>query len=537
MPLASGLIGLTPALALSLVHFLWQGAAIAIALRLVLALSHSPRARYAWSLSALIAMAAAPAVTFWALTRGTTELTAVAIAPAVSPFAPGPSWLGMVVVAWAAGASILALRALVGFALVDRLRRRAEPLPRLWAQRCKLLAATVRVAFAQSRDISGPVVVGIIRPVVLVPAAALAMMPVEQLEALILHELAHVRRLDALANLFQTLVEILLFYHPATWWVSRTIRIEREHCCDDMAVGQIGDPTLFVRALESLVQLPPPPAMALGAGGAPLLQRVRRLLGIEDSTRKFDVRALAASLLVLTVLMLGWSAHSDARPAKPTATELAAEKPVASAGPATADAAAAQPEPDDNESRPRSPRFVAEPDQPAGSDGEVASSDPLERYYDALHRYQAILERYQNALAGTDARRSGEELTNQQLGDANRQLGAASQALASGSRQSGRQYRAGNSNIVSTTLTVGSASGTTTIDEGPTFSITGPTSNVLFQLDGRRSSEAVLRSIPPARIASIQVTDAGSGFARSQGAHPEQPVVNLVTKPPSSTDR
>ena len=87
-----------------------------------------------------------------------------------------------------------------------------------------------------------PTVIGWLRPVVLVPASALAGMTPQQLEAILAHELAHIRRHDYLVNLLQTLVETLLFYHPAVWWLSRRIRIERENCCDDLAVSLCGDP-------------------------------------------------------------------------------------------------------------------------------------------------------------------------------------------------------------------------------------------------------------------------------------------------------
>src|SRR4029434_68939 len=91
--------------------------------------------------------------------------------------------------------------------------------------------------------------VGRLRPVLLLPAASLAGLTPQQLEAVLAHELAHIRRHDYLGNVFQTLVEALLFYHPAVWWPSARIRYERELCCDDLAVEVCGDPVCYERAL------------------------------------------------------------------------------------------------------------------------------------------------------------------------------------------------------------------------------------------------------------------------------------------------
>src|ERR687891_1536007 len=97
----------------------------------------------------------------------------------------------------------------------------------------------------------------------------------QQLEAILAHELAHIRRHDYLVNLLQTLVETLLFYHPAVWWLSRRIRLEREHCCDDLAVSLCGDPYTYASALADLEQLRGSGQLVVAATGGSLLQRVR----------------------------------------------------------------------------------------------------------------------------------------------------------------------------------------------------------------------------------------------------------------------
>ena len=104
----------------------------------------------------------------------------------------------------------------------------------------------------ESALVDVPVVIGWLRPVILLPVAALAGLTPAQVEAILAHELAHIRRHDSCVNVLQTIAETLLFYHPAVWWVSHRIRAEREHCCDDIAVAVCGDPVAYAQALAEL---------------------------------------------------------------------------------------------------------------------------------------------------------------------------------------------------------------------------------------------------------------------------------------------
>src|SRR6185295_14003751 len=108
------------------------------------------------------------------------------------------------------------------------------------------------VAIVQSAAVAVPTLIGWLKPVVLLPASALSGLSPEQLQAILAHELAHVRRHDYLVNLLQSMVETLLFYHPAAWWVSARVRAEREHCCDDLAVDVCGDRDSYATALAEL---------------------------------------------------------------------------------------------------------------------------------------------------------------------------------------------------------------------------------------------------------------------------------------------
>lgn len=158
---------------------------------------------------------------------------------------------------WMAGVVVFWPRLPGGWMIAERLRRREVRLaPAEWQQTFDRLCTRLRISRPVQLLISGlvhaPAVAGLLRPVVLVPVGALAGLPAEQVEALLLHGMAHIRRYDYLVNAIQSMVEALLFYHPAVWWVSGHMRSEREMCCDDAAVAITGDALGFARALAQV---------------------------------------------------------------------------------------------------------------------------------------------------------------------------------------------------------------------------------------------------------------------------------------------
>jgi beta-lactamase regulating signal transducer with metallopeptidase domain len=171
----------------------------------------------------------------------------------------------------------------------------------------KRLGVRRAVRLLQSARVDSPLVIGIVKPLILLPAAVLTELPPAHLEALLAHELAHVLRHDYLVNLLQSVIETLLFYHPATWWVSRRIRAERENCCDDLALAVTRDRVAYARAL-AVVAGAWTPALAPAASGGDLLPRLRRVLGKSDtaaagSASRWLVGALAGGLCVAALLM------------------------------------------------------------------------------------------------------------------------------------------------------------------------------------------------------------------------------------------
>jgi beta-lactamase regulating signal transducer with metallopeptidase domain/peptidoglycan/xylan/chitin deacetylase (PgdA/CDA1 family) len=158
-----------------------------------------------------------------------------------------------------------------------------------FARLCGKIGVTAKAKLRESAQVAAPVVIGWLKPVVLIPSGAFLGVAPAQLEAIIVHELMHVRRADFLVNFLQTLVEILLFYHPCAWWISREIRREREFVCDDLVVSFYGEPLSYARALANLEQFRQTakqnvPQLSLAANGGNLMKRIQRILKKETET-------------------------------------------------------------------------------------------------------------------------------------------------------------------------------------------------------------------------------------------------------------
>lgn len=166
-------------------------------------------------------------------------------------------WLAL---GWILGAAFMVCRLGGGLWWLDRhYLAPSTPAPEPWQAKAEALAAGLgiqrRVKVRTSPKADSPLVIGWLKPVVLVPASTFLHLPPAALEAVLAHELAHVRRSDFLANLLQSLAEALLFFHPAAWWLSRHVRELREHCCDDVAAALCGDPMALAEGLSALARL------------------------------------------------------------------------------------------------------------------------------------------------------------------------------------------------------------------------------------------------------------------------------------------
>ncbi len=247
-------------------------------------------------------------------------------------------WLTWIMAVWSLGVVVCSLRPLLGWHTLWRLKRvGVKPVSDdvLAAMRrvTERLGLRRAVTVLQSTLAQVPVVVGYLRPVVLLPVSLMTSLPAEQLEAILAHELAHVRRHDFVVNLLQTLVETFFFYHPAVWWLSHQIRVEREHCCDDLVVASFGNRVEYGRALLAIEELRGrSTVLALGANDGSLLSRIRRIVEVrsDHATHERGPAALMTLALVGVVcaLSMTWSlAAKDDAKKEPKPDRYVAELP------------------------------------------------------------------------------------------------------------------------------------------------------------------------------------------------------------------
>jgi bla regulator protein BlaR1 len=321
----------------ALLHFLWQGALLGLAYRVLRPLAASVTARYRLGLLSLVLMAACPLLTMaylWpasplASASGVLALPSATVAADAAAGAAGmlnlEALLPWLVAAWFLGACAIAVRAFAQWRRLTWLVRHATiPLAD-----CASVLARLRTRFGIRRPvrllgsmgIDTPMLVGWLRPVILLPISMLSGFTPQQIELIIAHELGHIRRWDYLVNLLQVVIETVLFYHPVVHWISREIRDARESCCDDLVLALAdGSPVVYASALADLEQLrqdtgaAPTLTPALAASGGVLLTRIRRIVGAQVAlhdplprTSGWPVALLIAASLVALLRTHGLS--------------------------------------------------------------------------------------------------------------------------------------------------------------------------------------------------------------------------------------
>src|SRR5690606_32200412 len=284
------------ALGWTLIHSIWQGSLVALVLGLLFWILHrqSAQVRYFLALSAMLLVlimsvgtfiylfekqtgsnASASPMTLEVLPKQHEVWVDVAPYPQMSDIssasvASSGIWseitayfhqhLPVIVVLWLMGVVVLLLKLIGGIAYVQRLKNyRTQPVTAIWQKQVNMLARRLQVSksiqLMESALVKTPMVIGHLKPVILLPVGILTGLPPAQIEVILAHELAHIRRHDYLINILQKLVELLFFYHPAIWWISAMVRAEREHCCDDIAVSITGDSFTFGKALASIQEI------------------------------------------------------------------------------------------------------------------------------------------------------------------------------------------------------------------------------------------------------------------------------------------
>lgn len=281
----------------TLLHFVWQGALIALLFKVILEAMGKNRAnaRYAACCAGMALMIVAPAVTLIVLAGAPAEPLPI-LPPEIAAVDPGEfslwEWLSpalpWLTLFWFSGTIVLQGRLIVHFVNAQRLKRRGTRPAPLSLQRtvtdlCALLDIRRTVHVFKSSLTRVPMVMGWLSPVILVPGSVLSGLSPREIKMVLAHELAHIRRHDYIVNLVQALFEALLFYHPAVWWLSNRMRVEREYCCDDVAVSACRDALSYARALSSLDALRDDERLTVMAStGGSLMNRIFRLLGVHS---------------------------------------------------------------------------------------------------------------------------------------------------------------------------------------------------------------------------------------------------------------
>ena len=361
----------------TMLHFLWVGGAlglVAAAGRRTVRKAR-PEVRYGFALFCLAALAVAPSAIAVVVAgslpaRGPSHDPAASVVPTLSPRHVGPpvseafidapdsgavlarpssitpaggSTVGRVLGAaavvmpwlWLGGAPATFALLATGLAGAERLRRRCivladGELVELARRLGAALGIARPVALGVCDRLSGPLLLGVVRPLILLPPAVLTGWSPEQLEMALLHELAHVRRFDNLVNLAQRVVESALFFHPAVWWVSAWVRLERERCCDRLVVARTGRARPYAELLASLA-LPGyrPGRASVALGESPVVVRIRSILNLEDDSMRLSrsAVALSAALLVAPAVLIASPGDPPPRDGDKNAAPAPAEPP------------------------------------------------------------------------------------------------------------------------------------------------------------------------------------------------------------------
>ena len=318
-------------LSLTLLHFIWQGLLVAAVLKSALLIfnNNKPQLRYALSALAMSVNLLLPIVTFaiiyqtenlstntfansLALSQFIEELRQPDVFFSYNEFA---SLLPYIAILWLTTITLLAGKLSLEIYNVNNLSQQntiapSQKLQTRFNELAKKINLTITPRLLLSLKVEVPMAIGWLKPVVLLPASMLSGLSTSQLEMLLLHELAHIRRHDYLVNFCQTLVEILLFFHPAVHWVSKQMRNEREYCSDDIAVQHCGDAIAYAHTLAETASLCTKahhhtiPDIAMAASGGDLKQRVIRLVDHHCAPKNNISKWFASIIIVFSVLLL-----------------------------------------------------------------------------------------------------------------------------------------------------------------------------------------------------------------------------------------
>jgi beta-lactamase regulating signal transducer with metallopeptidase domain len=332
---------LVKALCSSLIHSLWQGVLLAVLAGIIVVCTRksSPVRRYNLLITALLIFACTVAFTLiHEVTREHTMPPVIAggqviigenaalmphVIPKTNDYQAVLRFLnvnsGSIVFIWFLVVMARVLQLLTGLHSLYYLRRRQVlAVSEAWENRVKQLALQLGikrlVGIAESGIAKVPMVIGHLKPLILIPAGLLTAMPPDAIEAILVHELAHIRRRDYIMNLLVSMMEIVFFFNPAVLWIASLIRAERENCCDDIAVTHTGSKVNYIKALVACqeYQLATPAyAMALSGRKDHLMGRVKRMLSNNNQSLNIMERSLLAVCLATAILLTAAFSNVD----------------------------------------------------------------------------------------------------------------------------------------------------------------------------------------------------------------------------------
>ncbi|WP_110055682.1 M56 family metallopeptidase [Chitinophaga sp. S165] len=223
-------------------------------------------------------------------------------------------WFPVLVAIYVAGVAVMTIKLTLDLLQLQQIRKKQVfPIDEAWEKHLQKLAVQLRiprrVKLLISQYIQVPVMIGFLKPVILLPVAMFNNLTAEQLEAILLHELAHVKRNDYLLNIFQSIVETILFFNPFVWWISKNIRLEREHCCDDLVLASQVQPLHYAKALVALEEYRLTVnalAMAAADNKQHLFHRIKRIMEMKTKNINYTQKLLAVMIIAVGLVSIAW---------------------------------------------------------------------------------------------------------------------------------------------------------------------------------------------------------------------------------------